>query len=141
MVRIDATATAPSGELAIPPDVDRAGWWDGSARLGDPFGGIVVAAHIDSFDQGLGRFAELLTVRRGDPIELVAGPLTQRFRIESAELVPKSAVDADADVFSIRGPGRLVLITCGGPYDRIDGGYQDNLVVIATPDGPLAGAD
>ena len=59
-MRIDASATAADGELAIPTDVDRAGWWDGSSRIGDPFGGIVVAAHIDSFDQGLGRFAELL---------------------------------------------------------------------------------
>lgn len=135
-VTIDESATTASGELAIPTDVDRAGWWDGSARLGDPFGGIVVAAHIDSFDEGLGRFAELLSVRPGDEIEVSGGSLTQRFRIASAELVPKSAVDADSDIYTVRGPTRLVLITCGGAYDSAEGGYQDNLVVIAQPDGP-----
>lgn len=135
-MRIDASATAADGELAIPTDVDRAGWWDGSSRIGDPFGGIVVAAHVDSFDQGLGRFAELLSVRRGDPIVLTGGDLRQQFRIVSAELVPKSSVAAGADIFSVKGEPRLVLITCGGTYDRTQGGYQDNLVVIAEPVRP-----
>lgn len=134
-VHIDASATGADGELEIPSDVNRAGWWDGSSRLGDPFGGIVIAAHVDSFDQGLGRFAELLSVRRGDVVEVSAGGMTQRFRIASAELVPKASVDADSEVFSVQGPSRLVLITCGGAYDPTDGGYQDNLVVIARPLG------
>lgn len=137
-VEVDSTATGRDGELAIPENVDRAGWWDGSARLGDPFGAIVVAAHVDSFTQGLGRFAELLSVRRGDRVEVQAGGLTQRFRIESAELVPKSTVRADSDIYRQDGAPRLVLITCAGPYDAATG-YRDNLVVIAVPDGRLSG--
>ena len=61
---IDATATGPDGALAIPADVNRAGWWDGGSRIGDPFGAVVVAAHVDSFTQGLGRFVELLGISR-----------------------------------------------------------------------------
>lgn len=137
VVRVDTSATGSDGALAIPADIDRAGWWDGSARLGDPFGGIVVAAHVDSFEQGLGRFAELLDVQRGDEITVTAGRLRQPFRIVSADLVPKAQVDSDADIYSVRGGSRLVLITCGGAYDQDDGGYQDNLVVIARPAGRL----
>ena len=37
------------------------------------------------------------------------------------------------DVFDRSGPAVLRLITCGGAYDAEDGGYQDNLVVTATP--------
>ena len=132
---------AADGELAIPTDVDRAGWWDGSARLGDPFGGIVVAAHVDSFDQGLGRFAELLSVR----------PAARSIVVQAASLtpaVPDRVGRAGAEVVRSRRrrhllragrEPRLVLITCGGAYDPADGGYQDNLVVIAEPDGRLDG--
>ena len=56
---------------------------------------------------------------------------------EALEAVAGAAFDSDADVFSVRGASRLVLITCGGAYDPANGGYQDNLVVIARPDGPV----
>lgn len=134
---VDRSATAADGTLAIPDDVERAGWWDGGARLGDPFGGIVVAAHVDSFEQGIGPFAELLSARPGDVVELRAEGLRQRFEVVSVALVPKSAIRPDSDVFSVVGSPRLVLITCGGAYDAAAGGYQDNLVVIAEPSGPI----
>ena len=67
-VRIDASATAPTANSrSRPTSTGPAG---GMAVRGSaiPSGRIVVAAHVDSFDQGLGRFAELLSVRRGEPI-------------------------------------------------------------------------
>lgn len=139
-VPVDASATGPDGELAIPTDIDRAGWWDGGSRLGDPFGSMVVAAHVDSFSQGLGRFAELLDMRPGDVVRVEArGGLSQDYRVTSARLTPKAEVDAGSPLYSPRGGPRLVLITCGGAYDPATG-YQDNMVVVAVPDGPLRGA-
>ena len=135
-VAVDSTATGPDGELEIPTDVRRAGWWDGSSRLGDPFGSVVVAAHVDSFSQGLGRFAELFSVRPGAEIWASSPGLAQRYEVRSAGLVAKSTVTAGADVFSVAGDPRLVLITCGGAYDPATG-YEDNLVVVAYPVGPL----
>jgi hypothetical protein len=37
-----------------------------------------------------------------------------------------------ADVFSREGHERLLLITCGGDFDRQQG-YADNIVVTAVP--------
>jgi hypothetical protein len=37
------------------------------------------------------------------------------------------------DLFATTGPPRLVLITCGGPFDSTTRNYQDNIVVFATP--------
>jgi hypothetical protein len=137
VVPVRAAETGSDGVLRLPTDIRRAGWWDGSARLGDPLGSIVVAAHVDSLDQGLGVFAQLLSVRRGDDIMVGAGGLTQRFQVVQARLMPKTSLSAASPLYSAPTPTRLVLITCGGPYDPARGGYQDNFVVIAEPHGAL----
>jgi hypothetical protein len=36
-------------------------------------------------------------------------------------------------LFARDGPPQLVLITCGGPFDRRLSRYRDNLVVLAAP--------
>ncbi|MGI8434734.1 MAG: class F sortase [Nocardioidaceae bacterium] len=135
-VPIDETATGSDGTLAIPPDIDRAGWWDGSSRLGDPFGSIVVAAHVDSFTQGLGRFVELLDMHHGDVVTLRSTSASQRFRVTSANLVPRSRVTNRSTIYSVSGQTRLVLLTCGGNYDP-SSGYADNMVVVARRLGRL----
>ena len=35
--------------------------------------------------------------------------------------------------FAVDGQHKLVLISCGGYYDRNNGGYQDNVIVTAEP--------
>ena len=70
-VRVRAVGTRRDGRLAVPRDVRAAGWWRGGSRVGDPFGAVLVAGHVDSRTQGLGAYAELLTVRRGQ--EVVVG--------------------------------------------------------------------
>lgn len=138
---VKVSATATTGELKIPTDINQAGWWDGGSRLGDPFGAIVIAAHVDSFTQGIGRFAELLSMQPGDAVRVDSRHLSQSFRVVSARLVPKTSVNATSSVYSAQGPARLVLITCGGAYDPALGGYQSNMVVIAVPRGELAAPD
>jgi hypothetical protein len=36
-------------------------------------------------------------------------------------------------VFSLKGRARLVLVTCGGAFDPVEGSYRDNVVVTAVP--------
>jgi hypothetical protein len=137
IVPITSSHTGANGELVLPSDVNRAGWWDGSARLGDPFGAVVIAAHVDSFTQGLGVFAELLAVTPGERLRLSSSGLTREFSVVRAELLPKTRLSADSPLYAATGEPRLVLITCGGAYDPEQGGYQDNMVVVAVPTGPL----
>jgi hypothetical protein len=44
-----------------------------------------------------------------------------------------SASEGLGEVLGARGVPRLVLITCGGPFDQVRHGYRDNLVVYAVP--------
>ena len=134
---VDVVRTLPDGALAIPRDIHRAGWWAGSSRLGDPFGSIVLAAHVDSLTQGLGPVVGLLSARPGDRVTATGTRLSQRFRVRSVRLVERASLHEQSAVFSPRGAPRLVLITCAGPYDAVRGGYRDNLVVTAVPDGRM----
>jgi len=134
---VDWSVTDALGQLSLPDDVDRAGWWRGSARLGDPFGAIVVAAHVDSFAQGVGPIAQLLGARPGDVLTLESRGLRREFVVSSARFVPRTELGTLAPLLSFSGGLRLVVITCGGPYDRDQGGYRDNLVVMAEPGEPL----
>jgi len=136
LLAVDIAATDPKGTLVIPELVARAGWWQGGASLGDPFGAIVIAAHVDSFADGIGPIAELLNAEPGDVIRLEARNLSQSFAVTSSTFVPRTSLADHAATLSFVGAHRLVLITCGGPYDRTRGGYRDNLIVVAEPNSP-----
>jgi hypothetical protein len=136
-VPISAVGTTAAGLLAVPADVDRAGWWRGGSRLGDPFGSTLVAAHVDSRTQGLGPFAELLTVSPGASVRLGSGHLAQRFEVRSRRLVPQGSLVRETWLFDVSGERRLTLVTCAPPYDASRGGYQNLAVIIAVPVSPV----
>jgi hypothetical protein len=136
VVPVSTAGTTGAGVLDVPDDVDVAGWWRGGSRIGDPFGSILVAAHIDSVAEGLGPFADLLTVREGARIRLEASGLRQTFAVQSRRLVPQGSLVDDAWIYDAAGPLRLTLVTCAPPYDASRGGYQNLAVVTALPVGP-----
>ncbi len=120
------------GELQVPKDVEHLGWWDGSSWLNDPFGSTVIAGHVDSATEGLGFFAQLLRVKKGQQVQ-VRGAAGQRqtFRITSVRTVAQNALADDSRALTQTGEHRLVLLTCTGAY-RPGRGYESNLVVTAT---------
>lgn len=136
VVRIRPVATTRDGTLAVPGDIRVAGWWRGGSRLGDPFGSTLLAAHVDSFTQGLGPYAELLTVRAGQTIVLTSAHLRQKFSVTSLRLLAKGTLPSTPWVYSPRGARRAVLVTCAGPFVPNKGGYQRLAVVTARPVGP-----
>ncbi|MGC4112884.1 MAG: class F sortase [Nocardioides sp.] len=127
-----------NGSLAVPDDIATAGWWRGGARLGDPFGSTLIAAHVDSFTQGLGPFASLLSVTRGATLTLSSPHLREEYRVSSLTLVPRGQLRSHPELFSGRGKPRLTLVTCAGPYDPARGGYQNLAVITALPHGDVA---
>lgn len=129
-----AKASTVDGQLKVPEDVERVGWWDGSAYVNDPFGHTVLAGHVDS-KQGYGFFARLLLLEVGDVVTVSSGQHRLSYRITGATSVARSALATDSQAFDQTGDHRLVLITCTGNYDRDRGGYDQNLVVTGTPIG------
>jgi hypothetical protein len=140
-ITIDATRTsAPvvpvgilgSGELELPQSAQHAGWWIGSAGAGDRHNAVILAGHVDAFRQGLGAFAALRYVPIGTRIVLTDVFGTAHAYVVEARRTYRK-YDLPADVFRVSGTSRLVLITCGGPFDRRVRHYRDNLVVYAVP--------
>jgi hypothetical protein len=123
----------PDGALVVPEDVRTVGWWTGGSRVGEPFGSVVVAGHVDSAAQGIGVFAQLKRLVPGQVVQLGAGAQRTRYRIASATRVPQARLAQDAGIFRVDGEPQLVLVTCAGAFDPVRHRYEDNLVVIATP--------
>jgi Sortase domain len=127
-------ASTVDGQLQVPEQVKNVGWWDGGSEVGDPFGSVVIAGHIDSKNQGLGFFARLPSLRVGERVT-TRGPKGESatFRIYRISVVLKAALTTSGAAFDQLGDPRLVLITCAGNFDRDHGGYDSNLVVLARP--------
>lgn len=135
VVPVQPVGTRPDGELAVPTDIRVAGWWRGGSRLGDPFGSTLLAAHVDSFTQGLGPYSELLSARPGQRIVVSSAHLQQTFVVDSLRLVPQGTLAGQSWIYEARGARRLTLVTCAGPYVPSRGGYQNLAVVSAKPVG------
>jgi len=131
-----APASTVNAELKVPEQGDRVGWWDGGAQAGDPFGSVVLAGHVDTKADGIGYFARLLRIKPGELVVLHGSGHTATYRVSSVASVPKDALATRSGAFDQKVDHRLVLITCTGAYDASRGGYEDNLVVTATPVGP-----
>ena len=54
---VDPVGVRDDGEMEIPEDADRAGWYQFGPAPADPAGATVIAAHVDSVQTGIGQFA------------------------------------------------------------------------------------
>jgi hypothetical protein len=121
------------GALDIPANPDRVGWWTGGAQAGEPYGSIVLAGHVDSAAFGIGILSEMLQMRPGQDLKLADGVHGQVYRVQTVQRIAKVKLAAGTDLFDQNVKHRLVMITCGGPFDRHTHSYRDNVVIIATP--------
>lgn len=120
------------GALLIPEHPRDVGWWAGSAPPAAGAGSVVLAGHVDSV-AGPGALFRLTELRPGAEVTLVdAAGTRHRFTVTGRRVLPKTA-DLPADLFAADGPHRLVIITCGGPFDRTTHRYRDNVIVFAAP--------
>jgi hypothetical protein len=120
------------GVLGVSKDIARVGWWRDGAAPGDAHGAVLLAGHVDSAARGAGALYALKTAHAGGRVELaLPGGRTRAYRVQSVRRVLKAKLPAR--VFSKRGPARLVIVTCGGPFDAATGHYRDNIILTATP--------
>lgn len=127
--RVVPVGVEQDGDMEI-PGADEVGWYRYGPRPGDD-GSAVLAAHI-AYDGGDGVFRHLDDIRPGAAVTVdLADGESQTFVVTSVEQYPKDALPNE--VFARRGDAGLVLITCGGGFDRDARSYEDNVVVDARP--------
>ena len=124
-----------SGAMAIPHDVATVGWYRFGALPGSTTGSAVFSGHVDAADQGVGVFARIGKLNPGDLIDVTdTAGVTRAFRVVAREEWTKGRVPLDR-LFDRAGRPRIVLITCGGDFDREALSYDDNIAVTAVPVG------
>jgi len=120
------------GVLGVPTDPARVGWWTGSVRPGAAAGSTVLDGHVDSAVSGAGALFGLAGLNAGDLVRVTdARGRDWTYRVYARQVYRKHQ-GLPAALFSTTGPARLVLITCGGPFNAAARSYQDNIVVFAT---------
>jgi hypothetical protein len=120
------------GVLGIPADIHRVGWWRDGSTPGDRRGTILLAGHRDSASVGAGAFFNLAAARPGELIQVATtGGQRLTYRVATVRSYAKAALPTT--VYATGGRPRLVLVTCGGPFDTATGHYPDNVVVTAFP--------
>jgi hypothetical protein len=125
-----------NGEMEIPGRVAEVGWFepaDGIGVVPGERGTAVLAGHVDSRTQGPGAFHRLGLVAVGDRVEVTHddGSFT-KWRVVAVQRYPKPDVPI-AELFTWDGPPGLVLVTCGGEFDRTTRSYAENYIVLAEP--------
>lgn len=135
-VPIDPVGVEEDGQMEIPPLAERAGWYRFGSAPGEPAGTTVIAAHVDSVaSAGLGPFARLIDVEPGDTVTVTSQDGSVRdYVVREVTAVPKASASW-GPVFTRDGAPRLVLVTCGGTFQRDVSSYTDNILVTADPVG------
>jgi hypothetical protein len=127
--------TLPGGALQVPRNPKIAGWWAGGASPGAPTGTAVIAGHIN-YSGVTGAFAHIGKLNPGDTVYVYGtreGKSTRlAFKVTGVRTYLKHGLPYKK-IFNQDVSGRLVLVTCGGPFDARTGNYLDNIVTYAVP--------
>ncbi|MGI9595551.1 MAG: class F sortase, partial [Acidimicrobiales bacterium] len=116
------------GDMEIPP-ADEVGWYRYGPTPGQQ-GSAVLAAHI-AYEGTDGVFVDLDELPLGSVIAVdYDDGSSADFVAVSKEQYDKAQLPRD-DIFARSGQPQLVLITCGGDFNRRVRSYDDNVVVYA----------
>lgn len=116
--------------VAVPTNVNFAGWYTGSVKPGYP-GLSVIDAHV-SGKYAPGLFKQLPKLKAGDALQVTYGDGTVRsFEVVDGKAMPEKEAAAYMLVKRTTIDRQLNLITCDGVYDRATEQYDKRYVVVA----------
>jgi hypothetical protein len=134
---VDAVGVEDDGSMVIPAEIARVGWYRFGPAPGAARGNAVVAGHVDAAGEGPGALFDLRGVEVGARITMTDESGEEHtYEVVSRETVTKDVLPIE-QIFDRTGEHRLVVITCGGPFQPELRSYRDNVVVTAVP---VAGA-
>jgi hypothetical protein len=128
--------TTPDGELDVPLNPHIVGWWRYGAKPGAAVGTAILAGHIN-YAGVTGSMAQIGKLDPGDEVDVFGKQNADdrhevRFRVTGVRTYHKTHLPYK-QIFDQKSVGRIVIVTCGGPFDASTGNYLDNIVVFAVP--------
>jgi hypothetical protein len=129
--------TTTDGELVVPLNPAKVGWWRYGAKPGATVGTAILAGHIN-YAGVTGEMAQIGKLNPGDEVYVFGKQNVQRkhevrFTVTGVRTYHKTRLPY-RQIFDQHSPGRIAIVTCGGPFDAATGNYLDNIVVFAVPD-------
>lgn len=119
-----AVSLAADGALAVPDNPSMVGWWMPQPSV------LVIDGHVDMAATGPGALFELQTLRPGAALSIRASDgQVEHWRIDGLRTYLKGHLPSQ--LFDHAGP-RLIIVTCGGPFDYRTHHYADNVVAYAS---------
>ena len=119
----------PHGEMEVPQDPARAGWFSRGAAPG-ALGPAVIAGHV-TWDGAPAVFNRLGRLQYGDHVSVTRKDgKTAVFTVTRVARFSKAQFPSQ-EVYGAIDHAGLRLITCGGTYDAAERRYLDNVIVFA----------
>lgn len=116
--------------IVAPSNIHMAGWYTGSVLPGES-GLSIIDGHV-SGRYGPGIFHTLKNVTPGDIISVEFGDRSMKmFKVVRKKQLPKNEA---GEYLMEKDPGikkQLNLITCAGPFSRVENEYDSRLVVVS----------
>jgi hypothetical protein len=123
-----AVGLEEDGSMEV-PDVEDIGWYLHGAVPGRP-GATVIVAHV--YWAGTpGPFYQLGKLEPGARIDVGVEDIVHSYVVVERTMYDKDALPRS--LWRNSGPETLVLITCGGDYNRSTRRYEQNIVIYAVP--------
>lgn len=97
-------------------------------------GSTVIAGHVNFADGSAGALEPLHNITKGTPVYATdASGKVHKFKVTKLDVLEKQALPFD--IFRTSGARQLVIVTCGGTVERVNGvlAYTHNVVVTAEP--------
>jgi len=122
------------GQVVVPHDVRRVGWWRGSQPLGAKAGSSLLVGHVADGHGRPGALSRLGRVRRGDRVRVVWHGRVRWWRVTRISYTARTR-ELPARVWRRSGGRTLNLVTCAHRVVYPNGyyHYRDNLTVTAVP--------
>jgi len=126
---VEKVGVDSEGNIGIPSDPNDVAWYGLGPRPGDP-GNAVIDGHLD-WTSGPAVFSHLQQLQINDQMVVVRRDGTRLNFVVTRRRVFGASQRPPADMWAARGPSRISLITCTGPWDAGHHQYQERLVVDA----------
>lgn len=116
--------------IAVPTNINFAGWYTGSVKPGYP-GLSIIDAHV-SGKYAPGLFKQLTKLKKGDALQVSYGDGSIRsFEVVDGKKLPEKESASHLLTKRLDIDRQLNLITCDGVYDRTTGQYDKRYVIVA----------
>jgi hypothetical protein len=150
---VSADPLTEDGDLFVPADPRTVSWVSDDAAPGASRGTAILTGHVnyvvdgdlvvgalsDLAEYAVDHVGETFTVTLSDGRELTyritGGEQYDKDELAARPELRRELYDQESAFGDGAGTGRLVLVSCGGPFDHRTGNYEDNIFLFALPVG------